>query len=73
VKKLTNITSSQGRKVHLTQKKQSKANSTGQILRRNGLLKHVIEGNTKQNIEGTRRQVRRRKQLLDDLKDNRRY
>jgi hypothetical protein len=38
-------------------------------LRRNCLLKHVIEG----EIEGLRRRGRRNKQLLDDLKENKRY
>jgi hypothetical protein len=45
-----------------------KANWVGHILRRNCLLKHIIEG----KISGTRRQGRRRKQLLDDLKEARR-
>jgi hypothetical protein len=40
-----------------------KANCTGHILRRNCLLKHIIEG----KIRGTKRRGRRRKQLLDDL------
>jgi hypothetical protein len=39
----------------------------GRILRRNCLLKHVIEG----KIEGTIRRGRKRKQLLDDLKGKR--
>jgi hypothetical protein len=43
--------------------KRRKANWIGHILRRNCLLKHVIEG----NIEGTRRGGRR-KQLLDERK-----
>jgi hypothetical protein len=38
-------------------------------LRRNCLVKHIIEG----NIIGTRRRGRRCKQLLDDLKEARRY
>jgi hypothetical protein len=42
-------------------------------LRRNFLLKHVIEGNLEGRIEMTRRRGRRRKQLLDDLKEKRRY
>jgi hypothetical protein len=45
------------------------ANWIGYILRRNCLLKHIIEG----KISGTRRRGRRRKQLLDDLKEARRY
>jgi hypothetical protein len=39
------------------------------ILRRNCLLKHIIKG----KIRGTRMRGRRRKQLLDDLKEARRY
>ena len=41
-----------------------KANWTGHILCRNCLLKHVIGG----NVERTRREGRRCKQLLDDFK-----
>ena len=44
-----------------------KANWIGHILRRNCLLQEVIEG--KGQIEVTRRRGRRRKKLLDDLKD----
>ena len=50
-----------------------KANWIGHILRRNCLLKQVIEGKIKGEIEVTRRQERRRKKLLDDLKDRRGY
>jgi hypothetical protein len=42
-------------------------------LRRNCLLKHVIEGKREGRIEVTGGRGRRRKQLLDDLKENRRY
>jgi hypothetical protein len=42
-------------------------------LRRNCLLKHVIEGKLEGRIEMTRRWGRRRKHLLDDLKEKRRY
>ena len=42
----------------------------GHILRRNCLLQ-VIEGKIKGQIEVTRRRGRRRKKLLDDLKDRR--
>ena len=45
----------------------------GHILRRNCLLKQVIEGKIKEQIEVTRRQGRRRKKLLDDFKDRRGY
>jgi len=50
-----------------------KANWIGHILRRNCLLKQVIEGKIKGQTEVTRRQGRRRKKLLDDLKDRRGY
>ena len=46
-----------------------KANWIGHILRRNCLLKQVIEGKIKGEIEVTRRRGRRRKKLRDDLKD----
>ena len=49
-----------------------KANWIGHILHKNCLLKQVIEGKIKGQIEVTRRQGRRRKKLLDDLKDSRR-
>ena len=48
-----------------------KANWIGHILCRNCLLKQVIEGKIKGEIEMTRRQGRRRRKLLDDLKDRR--
>ena len=50
-----------------------KANWIGHILRRNCLLKQVIEGKIKGQIEVIRRRGRRRKKLLDDLKDRRGY
>ena len=50
-----------------------KVNWIGHILRRNCILKEVIEGKIKRQIEVTRRQGRRRKKLLDDLKDRREY
>jgi hypothetical protein len=46
--------------------KRRKANWIGDILRRNCLLKHVIEGKLEGRIEITARRGRRRKQLLDD-------
>ena len=45
----------------------------GHILRRNCLLQQVIEGKIKGQIEVTRRRGRRRKKLLDNLKDRRGY
>jgi hypothetical protein len=50
-----------------------KANWIGHILRRNCLLKEVIEGKIKGQIEVTRRRGRRRKKLLDDFWDRRDY
>ena len=50
-----------------------KANRIGHILRRNCLLQQVIEGKIKGQIEVTRRRGRRRKKLLDDVKDRRGY
>ena len=50
-----------------------KANWIGHILRRNCLVKQIIEGKIKRQIEVTRRRGRRRKKLLDDLKDRRGY
>jgi hypothetical protein len=45
----------------------------GHILHRNCFLKHAIEGKIEGRIEWTGRRGRRCKQLLDDLKDKRRY
>ena len=50
-----------------------KANWTGQILRSNCLLQRVIEGKIQRRIEVTGRQGRRRRKLLDDLKERRGY
>ena len=50
-----------------------KANWIGHILRRNCLLKQVIEGKINGEMEVVRRRGRRRKKLLDDLKDRREY
>ena len=46
-----------------------KANWIGHILRRNCRLQRVIEGKIKEGIEVTGRRGRRRRKLLDDLKD----
>jgi hypothetical protein len=43
------------------------------MLRRNCLLKHVIEGKIEGRVEIKGRRGRRRKQLLDELKEKRRY
>ena len=50
-----------------------KANWIGHILRRNCFLKQVIEGKIKGEMIVARRRGRRRKKLLDDLKDRRGY
>ena len=50
-----------------------KANWMGHFLRRNCLLKQVIEGNIKREMEVSRRRGRKRKKLLDDLKERRGY
>jgi len=50
-----------------------KANWIGHIMRRNCLLQKVIEGKIKEGLEVTGRRGRRRRRLLDDLKEKRRY
>jgi len=50
-----------------------KANWIGQILHRNCLLQRVIEGKIQGGIEVTGRRERRRRKLLDDLKERRGY
>ena len=50
-----------------------KAIRIGHILRRNCLLKQVIEGKIKRVIEVTGRRGRRRRKLLDDLKERKKY
>jgi hypothetical protein len=48
-----------------------KANWIGHILLRNCLLQRVIEGKIQGGIEVTGRQGRRRRKLLDDIKERR--
>jgi hypothetical protein len=50
-----------------------KVNWIGHILRRNCLLQQVIGGKIQGGIEVTGRQGRRRRKLLDDLKEMRGY
>jgi hypothetical protein len=50
-----------------------KANWIGHILRRNCLLRRVIEGKIKVGIEVTGRRGRRRRKLVDKLKERRIY
>jgi hypothetical protein len=51
--------------------KRRKAEWIAHILRRNCLLKHVVEGKIEGGIEMTGRQEKRCNQLLDDLKETR--
>ena len=60
-------------RIILREIRKRKANWIGHILRRNCLLKQVIEGKIKEEIEVTRRRGRKRKKLLDNLKDRRGY
>jgi hypothetical protein len=53
--------------------RKGKANWIGHILRRNCLLQGVIEGKIQGGIEVTGKQRRRRRKLLDDLKEWRGY
>jgi hypothetical protein len=53
--------------------KRRKAKWIGHSLRRNCLLKHVIEGKLEGKIEMNGRRGRRRKQPVDGLKEKRRY
>jgi hypothetical protein len=53
--------------------KRRKAKWIGHILRRKCLLKHVIEGKLEGRTEMMGRRGRRRKQLLDDLMEKKRY
>jgi hypothetical protein len=50
-----------------------KANWIGHILRRNCLLQRIIEGKIQGAIEVTGRRGRRRRKLLDDLKEGTGY
>jgi hypothetical protein len=53
--------------------KRRKANWIGHILRRNWFLKHVIEEKLVGRLKMAGRRGKRNKQLLDDLKEKRRY
>jgi hypothetical protein len=57
--------------LHETSKR--KANWICHILRRNCLLRHVIEGKIKGGVEVTGRRGRKCRKLLDYLKENRGY
>jgi len=53
--------------------RKQKANWIGHILRRNCVLKQVIEGKMKGEMKATIRRGRRHMKLLDDHKDRRGY
>jgi hypothetical protein len=53
--------------------KRRKAHWICHVLRRNCLLKHVIEGKIEERMDVTVRRGRRRKQLMDDVKEKRRH
>jgi hypothetical protein len=63
------ITWSQGERNILPEMKRWETNFIGHNLRRNCVLKYFVEG----KIEGTRRQGRKCKQLLNGLKEKRKY
>jgi ribosomal 50S subunit-associated protein YjgA (DUF615 family) len=58
-----------GQRIILHEIRKRKANWIGYILRRNCLLKHVIEG----KIKGEMQVTKRRKELLDNLEDRRMF
>ena len=53
--------------------KRREGNRVGHILCRNCLLKHIIEGKIEGRIEVTGRRERRHKQVVEDLRETRRY
>jgi hypothetical protein len=57
----------------LHEKSKLKANWIGHILRRNCLLRQVIEGKIVRGIEVTGRRGRKRRKLMDDHKERRGY
>jgi len=64
---------SRRRRISYMKKSKHKANWIGHILHRNCLPHWVIEGKLKGGIEKTGRRGRRRRTLLDDLKERRGY
>jgi hypothetical protein len=57
----------------LNEIRKRKANWIGHTLRRNCILQRVTEGKIQGGIEVTGKQERRRRKLLDDLKERRGY
>jgi len=64
---------SRSRGISYIEVRKRKANWIGHILSRNCLLQRVNEGKIKGWIEVTGRRGRRRRKLLDDLKERRGY
>ena len=58
---------------HPAYNKRRKANCIGHVLRRNGLLKHIIEGKVEGGLKVMGRQERKRTQLLGNLRETRGY
>jgi len=67
------VTESRRRGISYKQWEGGKANWIGHILCSICLLKHVIEGTVERRIQVTGRRGRRRKQLLNDIKETRGY
>ena len=68
-----NISTNIIRKILHKTKTRKKANWIGHILLRNCLLTHIVDGKKEGKIEVTGREGRRCRQLLDDLKEKRKY
>ena len=66
-----NVESGGGNILHTA--KRRKANWIGHMLCRNCLVKHIVEGKIEGQIKVTGRRGRRRNQVLDDVKETRRY
>jgi hypothetical protein len=67
------VTESEGGEEYSTKIKRRKPNCTGNILYRNCLLKHIIEGKIEGRIQVMGRWGRICKQLLDDFQEKRGY
>jgi hypothetical protein len=67
------VIKSQGGQEFADTVQRTKANWSVHVLHRNCILNHVTEGKAEGSVEVTVRQGRLRTQLLDDLKERRRY
>jgi hypothetical protein len=70
---MSTVTVVEGSRNILHEIRKRKANWIGHILRTNCLLQRVTEGKIKGGIEVTGRRGRRRRKLLDDMKERRGY